>query len=108
MNDKDLNKVMNEKFVPPASSNLSARIIDAAKPPKTKQSFADRVSESFGRFLTIPKPALAIATAVILGLFTYGTMDTNTITQQPKQSSEEIITVDELWTYVTDDYGDFL
>ena len=104
MNNKDLEKIMREQFVPPASSNLSARIIDAAKPPVHKKSFGQSITESFARFLTIPKPALAVATCLMLGLFIYGTLDTNNTAQK----NDDIITVDEFWSYVTDDEGNFL
>jgi len=104
MNDKDLEKMMNEQFLPPESSNLSARIIDAAKPQASKQSFGQKILESFAQALTIPKPALALASCLVIGLFVYGTIGTTNQTQD----HDDIVTVDDFWSYVTDDNGNFL
>ncbi len=102
MNDKDLDNLLNEQHVPPAASNLPARIIDAAKLPE-RVSLIDRIKgKLYGAFL-LPKPAYALAVFVLIGLIVYG------VTEVPTRSVDaDLIDAEELWGYLTDDNGNWL
>lgn len=102
MNDKELDNVLNQQHVPPAASNLSARIIDAAKVLEQVSIIDKLKGKLYGIFL-LPKPAYALAVFVLIGLIIYGVTEVPTQTVEP-----DLIDAEELWTYLTDDNGNWL
>ncbi|PZQ45441.1 MAG: hypothetical protein DI551_07395 [Micavibrio aeruginosavorus] len=65
--DKDLNRWLSLRAMPPSSGDLAERIIHAAVSQireKTKLSFWAEVAS----MITIPHPSVAVATGLVLGL----------------------------------------
>lgn len=95
MQDKDLDKLLQERFTPPPSTNLAERIIDTApvKRQKEKKSIASILD-----LLFMPKPALAFACVALLSVVFISTQKTDMLIQ----NSGEIVS-EESFAFVVDD-----
>ncbi|NQZ13892.1 MAG: hypothetical protein HRT94_03565 [Alphaproteobacteria bacterium] len=76
MQDKDLDKLLQERFTPPPSTNLAERIIDAVPSNKVTKgrSFTDILDLFF-----MPKPALAFACVALLSVVFISAQQTDVV-----------------------------
>jgi hypothetical protein len=69
MNDnKDYNRLLNERYVPAASTDLSRRIIRAAAEKRQNIPLYQRIMEEIYMMLYIPQPAYAFAFVLAIGI----------------------------------------
>lgn len=101
--DKEFENILNSRNVPEAPGNLAYRIIEAAK-QKPKTQAAGSVSgpfwDMFAEMFILPKPAVALALALLVGLtLGFGSMNPAEVQLQDLSSLLQI--EDEFYT------GDF-
>ena len=87
MEHKNLEDIMNERYIPAPSSNLAERIIEASlMHQKQGRSGWDLFWRTFWDAFLLPKPAYVMAVIFVLGLFMglyvdfVGAMDAETAT----------------------------
>lgn len=65
--DTDLNTMLNKRSVPPPSSNLASRIMEAAR-AEHKTPLIQSILRDIADMLILPKPAYALAACLVIGL----------------------------------------
>lgn len=67
MSDKNLDKILSNRDVPPVSSNLAARIIAAAAVQRNVPFYQIIIQEVLS-MIVLPRPAYALAVCLFFGL----------------------------------------
>lgn len=67
MSNKDFEDVLLKRSVPPSSSNLASRIIEAAK-VKNDVPFYQIIAHEVLSMIVLPRPAYVLATFLFIGL----------------------------------------
>lgn len=93
--DTDLNNILHKNEVPPPSTNLAARIIEAATVQK-ETPFIHVAVQEIMNMIILPRPAYALATCLIFGLAIGFQIDT------------EAVSVLDLFSFTEIEEGDWL
>ena len=83
MDNRELDQLLKDRYMPEAPSNLSARIIDASKHmpqdgAKVRLPDIGGVLRGFGQLFKIPQPAFVFASVVVLSVGSLGLSVYNT------------------------------
>lgn len=96
-----LDDVLNRRVTPAAPSNLAQRIIDAAAEVEKKPSHAS-VWDKIGPLFAVPKPAFAVAFALVLALWLGFMADgQNAVQDTDEINAEELVSA---WLYYEEDW----